>query len=94
MFIGFAQAIPSIIGFVQDQAQWIASYLAGEYALPSTDAMEAALRRDEARHLSHYVGSSRHTMQVDHVIYAKDLSQESKRGRRRASRNVRSHTEA
>jgi cation diffusion facilitator CzcD-associated flavoprotein CzcO len=94
MFIGFAQAIPSIIGFVQDQAQWIASYLAGEYALPSTDAMEAALRRDEARHLSHYVGSSRHTMQVDHVIYARDLSRESKRGRRRASRNVRSHTEA
>jgi cation diffusion facilitator CzcD-associated flavoprotein CzcO len=26
MFIGFAQAIPSIIGFVQDQAKWVAAH--------------------------------------------------------------------
>ena len=88
MFIGFAQAIPSIIGFVQDQAKWIAAYLAGEYALPSVEAMEATLHRDEARHLSHYVGSSRHTIQVDHVLYARDLMREWKRGRRRASRSA------
>lgn len=84
MFVGFAQAIPSIIGFVQDQARWIASYLAGEYALPPKSDMEDAIRRDEARHASHYVASSRHTMQVDHVIYARDLAKEWKRGRKRA----------
>jgi len=84
MFIGFAQAIPSIIGFVQDQAKWVASYLAGEYALPSPDEMRAAIKRDEARMMSHYVASSRHTMQVDHVLYARDLRKESKRGRKRA----------
>jgi len=84
MFVGFAQAIPSIIGFVQDQAKWIAAYLAGEYALPAIDEMEAAIERDEARMMSHYVASSRHTMQVDHVLYARDLAKEWKRGRRRA----------
>jgi cation diffusion facilitator CzcD-associated flavoprotein CzcO len=84
MFVGFAQAIPSIIGFVQDQAKWVASYLAGEYSLPSPDEMRAAIKRDEHRMISHYVASSRHTMQVDHVLYARDLQKEWKRGRRRA----------
>ena len=84
MFIGFAQAIPSIIGFVQDQGKWVASYLAGEYALPPREEMEAAIKRDEARMMSHYVASSRHTMQVDHVLYARDLAKEWKRGRKRA----------
>ena len=84
MFVGFAQAIPSIIGFVQDQAKWVASYLAGEYSLPSPDEMRAAIKRDEHRMMSHYVASSRHTMQVDHVLYARDLQKEWKRGRRRA----------
>jgi len=84
MFIGFAQAIPSIIGFVQDQAKWVAAYLAGEYALPSPEEMQAAIERDEARMMSHYVASSRHTMQVDHVLYARDLQKEWKRGRKRA----------
>ncbi len=84
MFMGFAQAIPSIIGFVQDQAKWVAAYLAGEYALPPIEEMEAAIKRDEARMMSHYVASSRHTMQVDHVLYARDLAKEWKRGRRRA----------
>jgi len=83
MFIGFAQAIPSIIGFVQDQAKWVASYLAGEYALPSPEEMQAAIKRDEARMMSHYVASSRHTMQVDHVLYARDLRKEWNRGRKR-----------
>lgn len=32
MLIGFAQAIPSLIAFVQDQAQWVAAYLDGEAA--------------------------------------------------------------
>lgn len=86
MFVGFAQAIPSIIGFVQDQAKWVAAYLAGEYALPPREEMEAEIERDEARHTSHYVASSRHTMQVDHVLYARDLAKEWKRGRRRASK--------
>jgi hypothetical protein len=80
MFMGFAQAIPSIIGFVQDQAKWVASYLAGEYALPSPEEMRKAIERDEARMMSHYVASSRHTMQVDHVLYARDLRKEWKRG--------------
>jgi len=86
MFIGFAQAIPSIIGFVQDQARWVAAHLAGEYLLPTPDDMEAAIQKDEARMMGHYVKSTRHTMQVDHVLYARDLAKEWKRGRKRARR--------
>ena len=85
MFIGFAQAIPSILGFVQDQAPWVAAYLAGEYALPSVEQMKSAIAKDETRHVGHYVPTSRHTMQCDHVVYAHDLKKEWRRGRTRAS---------
>lgn len=88
MLIGFAQAIPSIIGFVQDQAAWVAAYLAGEYALPSQEEMQAAIQKDEGRMMAHYVESTRHTMQVDHVIYAHDLAKEWKRGRKRTRRQA------
>lgn len=86
MFIGFAQAIPSIIGFVQDQASWVAAYLAGEYALPSVGDMKASIARDESKQIAHYIQSSRHTMQVDHVLYAHDLKKEWKRGRKRVQK--------
>jgi len=86
MFIGFAQAIPSIIAFVQDQAQWVAAYLDGEYALPSVEEMKASIARDEAKQVAHYIQSPRHTMQVDHVLYARDLKKEWRRGRKRAQR--------
>ena len=85
MFIGFAQALPSLIPFVQEQAKWVAAYLDGEYVLPDEQRMKAVLERDEARHVGHYVQSSRHTMQVDHVLYARDLRREWQRGKKRAS---------
>ena len=86
MLVGFAQPIPSLIAFVQDQAKWVAAYLGGEYALPDQAQMIAAIAHDEAQHVGHYVRSARHTMQVDHVLYARDLRREWNRGKKRASR--------
>ena len=40
IFVGFAQAIPSIIKFVEIQSRWLAAYLGGEYALPLADEMQ------------------------------------------------------
>lgn len=86
LFIGLAQATPSIIKFVEIQAPWVAAYLAGEYALPSEDEMNDAIRRDEQLHVRHFVASKRHTMQVDNYLYQWDLQREWKRGARRARR--------
>ena len=33
IFVGFAQAVPSIIKFVEIQTRWLAAYLAGDYCL-------------------------------------------------------------
>lgn len=79
MFIGLAQAVPSLIKFIQDQARFVAAYLAGEYKLPSKDEMIRMIEHDEQVHLSHFVKSSRHTMQIDHNVYRWDIEKEMKR---------------
>ena len=89
MFVGFAQAVPSLIKFIQDQARWLASYCAGEYLPPGKGEMERIIARDEAVHCGHFLKSRRHTMQVDHNVYRWDLEKEWKRGRRRAERQAR-----
>lgn len=79
MFIGFAQAVPSLIKFIQDQTKFVASYLAGEYALPDKQEMQRIIERDEKIHVGHFVRSARHTMQIDHNVYRWDLEKEMKR---------------
>ena len=86
MFIGLAQVLPSIIKFVQVQAEFVAEYLAGTYALPALAEMAGAIERDARQHAGHYVNSPRHTMQVDHNLYAWELRRELARGRVRAAR--------
>jgi cation diffusion facilitator CzcD-associated flavoprotein CzcO len=84
LFVGFAQAVPSIIKFVEIQAPWLAAYLAGEYALPSEAEMRAAIAADDKRFNGDFVGVKRHTMQIDNYLYKHDLDKEWKRGARRA----------
>ncbi len=47
IFVGFAQAVPSIIKFVEIQTRWLAAYLDGQYALPSVDEMERIIAHDQ-----------------------------------------------
>jgi hypothetical protein len=87
VFVGFAQAIPSIIKFVEIQTRWLAAYLDGQYALPELTEMQRIMQRDQSRANAAYVASKRHTMQVDNYLYAQDLAKEWRRGERRARRN-------
>ncbi len=86
MFVGFAQAVPSIIKFVEIQTRWLAAYAAGEYALPPVAEMERIMAKDQRHANAHYVTTKRHTMQVDTNLYEWDLRKEWKRGIRRAAR--------
>jgi Flavin-binding monooxygenase-like len=71
--IGFGQAIPTIFPFAECQSKLAGRWLAGEWALPAPYEMEAEIRRDERRFLSHYNKRPRHTMQLDYYAYEYDL---------------------
>jgi hypothetical protein len=88
IFVGFAQAVPAIIKFVEVQTRWLAAYVAGEYALPSDREMQRILAKDQRAANAHFVSAKRHTMQVDNYLYAWDLKKEWKRGARRAARTA------
>jgi len=90
-FVGFAQAVPSIIKFVELQTRWLAAYVAGEYALPTTAEMQRIMEHDQRQANAHFVSTKRHTMQVDTNLYAWDLRKEWKRGMRRARSAAASH---
>jgi hypothetical protein len=85
MFVGFAQAVPAIIKFVEVQTRWLAAYIDGEYALPDRAQMERIIARDQHDFNAHFVHSKRHTMQVDNYLYQWHLGKEWKRGARRAA---------
>ncbi len=83
-FVGLLQPVGAIMPLAEAQGQWIAQYLRGEYHLPSARAMEADIRREQARMRKRYVASQRHTIQVDFDRYLFDLRRERRRGAARA----------
>jgi len=86
IFVCLLQSTVAIFTLAEQQARLIAAYLAGEYALPSNEAMEKVIVEDEAMHNGRYYSSARHTMQVDQEIYHWSLERELKEGRKRARR--------
>jgi cation diffusion facilitator CzcD-associated flavoprotein CzcO len=73
VFMGFAQAVPTLFPFVEAQARLLAAYAVGAYALPDVDEMERAIDADHQRYLGHVTDRPRHTQQVDYFIYEHDL---------------------
>lgn len=84
-FVGLLQPLGAIMPLAEAQGQWIAEYLRGEYHLPAPAAMEAGIRREQARMRKRYVASKRHTIQVDFDRYLYDLRRERRRGGARAA---------
>ena len=84
-FVGLLQPLGAIMPLAEAQGRWIAEYLHGEYHLPSRRAMEAGIRRENARMRRRYVASKRHTIQVDFDTYLYDLRRERRRGAGRAN---------
>jgi hypothetical protein len=83
-FIGLLQPIGAIMPLAEAQGRWVATYLRGEYHLPSRRKMEADMRRERERMFKRYVASKRHTMEVDFDGYLYQLRKELAAGARRA----------
>jgi cation diffusion facilitator CzcD-associated flavoprotein CzcO len=83
-FIGLLQPLGAIMPLAEAQGRWLASYLRGEYRLPSLPEMEADIRAERERMFRRYVASKRHTMQVDFDNYLYELGKELKAGAARA----------
>ncbi|MGE5502531.1 MAG: flavin-containing monooxygenase [Ignavibacteriales bacterium] len=83
-YMGFAQPLPTLVNFAEQQAKLAAAYLTGHYAPPSKAEMEQVIVKDEEFHLGPYYRSPRHTIQVDFNHYAADLLKEVRKGEKRA----------
>jgi hypothetical protein len=73
VFMGFAQAVPTLFPFVEAQARLLAAYAVGAYALPDPDEMERVIDADNQLYLGHVTDRPRHTQQVDYFVYEHDL---------------------
>ncbi len=85
-FMALAQPLPTLVNFAEQQARWLADYLAGGYHLPDEAEMWRIIEADEDYFLGHFYQSARHTMQVDFDDYVRDLAREWKQGAKRADR--------
>ncbi len=73
VFIGFAQATPTLFPFVEAQARLLAAYAVGAYAPPSAAEMERVIDEDNAKYMGHVLDRPRHTQQLDYFVYEHDL---------------------
>ena len=84
VFVGFAQALPTLFPFAECQAGLVARYLAGRYRPPQPSEMEAVIAADERRFTDYFKDSPRHTQQLDYFVYEHELrTREIPQGRRR-----------
>ncbi|GAB2581133.1 NAD(P)-binding domain-containing protein [Ramlibacter solisilvae] len=86
----------SVIGGYQAQAQWgflplmecqaklVAAHLAGRYALPPAEVIEASMDADERDTARRFVDTPRHHYQLMGPVYLRKWAQELKRGETRA----------
>ncbi|WP_141012680.1 flavin-containing monooxygenase [Nocardioides sambongensis] len=73
VFIGFAQATPTLFPFVESQARLLGAYAAGRYALPPAEQMEQVIDADRQLYTGHVLDRPRHTQQLDYFVYEHDL---------------------
>ena len=86
-FVGLLQPLGAVMPLAEAQGRWVASYLRGEYALPSQGELESDINRERDAMFKRYVSSKRHTMQVDFEDYLASLDRELKAGAERARGN-------
>lgn len=76
IFVGFAQAVPTLFPFVECQSRVAAAYLQGNYHLPDAEEMERVIAEDEALHIGNAPPTARHTQQVDYYDYVRDIERD------------------
>jgi cation diffusion facilitator CzcD-associated flavoprotein CzcO len=88
VFVGFAQALPTLFPFVECQSRTAAAYLAGTYRPPPPPEMRRVIRADERRNIGHFADRPRHTQQVDYHVYEREMrTKELPAGQRRIERS-------
>ena len=83
-FIGLVQPFGAIMPIAEGQGHLVADHLTGTYVLPSREEMQASIDRQEAEVHARYIGSKRHTIQVDFDRYLHALGTERRHGAKRA----------
>jgi cation diffusion facilitator CzcD-associated flavoprotein CzcO len=73
VFIGFAQATPTLFPFVEAQTRLLGAFAVGRYRLPPVEEMERVIDADEQKFTGHVLDRPRHTQQVDYFVYEHDL---------------------
>jgi hypothetical protein len=73
VFVGFAQAVPTLFPFVECQSRLLAAYLAGAYRPPPPQEMERVIKADEQLYVGHFADRPRHTQQVDYFTYVRNM---------------------
>lgn len=73
VFMGFAQATPTLFPFVEAQARLLGAYAIGRYEPPSAAEMERIIDEDNAKYMGHVLDRPRHTQQLDYFVYEHDL---------------------
>ncbi|WP_232676508.1 NAD(P)/FAD-dependent oxidoreductase [Nocardioides sp. R-C-SC26] len=87
LFVGFAQATPTLFPFVEAQARLVGAYAAGHYRLPDIATQHEVIAADHRKYMGHMLDRPRHTHQLDYFVYEHDLrTREIPRGRDRAQR--------
>jgi len=87
VFVGFAQATPTLFPFVECQARLLGAYAAGHYRLPSVTEMERVIAEEQEKYTGHMVPTARHTQQLDYFLYEHDMrTKEIPAGRKRAAK--------
>jgi len=84
-FIGLVQPLGAIMPIAERQGRLVADWLRGRYALPPAGEAGARISADAAATRRRYVGSKRHTIQVDFDSYLHGLDVEQRAGARRAT---------
>lgn len=73
IFVGLAQAVPSLFPFVECQARLVGAYAAGKYRLPSVREMHEVIEAEHRKYTGHMLDRPRHTQQLDYFLYEHDM---------------------
>lgn len=72
--IGLIQPVGAIFPIAEIQSRWMAELLSKRCSLPSAETMHDSIRRKQEAMRRRYVGSPRHTIQVDFINYMDEVA--------------------
>lgn len=75
-FIGLIQPLGSIFPIAEAQSRWYAQLITGKCKLPTCDDMKKEVKYRHQQLSRRFVGSPRHTIQVDVIPYMDELCSE------------------